>query len=64
MIWHEPQDHVTDYFCIICVAGFTGKSCLIYPSLDSATRPVPHSDDVPKFIITQLTSLECDRGAN
>ncbi|KAK4321206.1 hypothetical protein Pmani_007978 [Petrolisthes manimaculis] len=63
MIWREPRDHVTDcYFCLTRVAGFTGKTrhLIAYPSLDSAIRPVPHSDDVPKPIFTQLASVESD----
>ncbi|XP_076055441.1 uncharacterized protein LOC143033819 [Oratosquilla oratoria] len=47
MIWREPRDHVTDcYFCVTLVAGFTSKTrhLITYPSLDSAIRPVPHSD--------------------
>ncbi|XP_076057274.1 uncharacterized protein LOC143034813 [Oratosquilla oratoria] len=63
MIWREPRDHVTDcYFCVTRVAGFTSKTrhLITYPSLDSAIRPVPHSDDVPKPIFTQLASVESD----
>ena len=48
------------------VAGFTSKTrhLITYHSLDSAIRPLPHSDDFPKPIFTQLDSnesnSECD----
>lgn len=53
MIWREPQNHVTDcYFCMTKVQGFTGKNKenIMYPDVNSAMKPVPHSDELPKPI--------------
>jgi hypothetical protein len=52
MIWREPKDHVTDcYFCLTppIKKGFSEKkrSAIQYPNLQSAIRPVPHSDELP-----------------
>ena len=51
MIWREPRNHVDDcYFCVLPdVAGITQKkkAKIEYPSLPSAIRPVPHSNDLP-----------------
>lgn len=61
MIWREPRDHTTDcYFCLTNVAGFSHKNRhkVSYPDLDSAIRPVPHSDDVPIPVFTHLSSLD------
>ena len=50
MIWREPKDHFSDcYFCLTSVAGHSSKtkSSIQYPSLSSAIRPVPHSEQIP-----------------
>lgn len=50
MIWREAKDHTTDcYFCLTKIAGFTSKnkSKIVYHDLQSAIRPVPHSDKLP-----------------
>jgi len=50
MIWQEPRDHVTDcYLCLTKLSELSSKnkSNIEYPSLDSATRPVHHSTEVP-----------------
>ena len=49
MIWREPTDHVTDcYFCLTNVKGFSkNKSKIVYPSCQSALKPVPHGTDIP-----------------
>ena len=57
MIWREPTNHVDDcYFCAISLSGKRQKqsSALPYPHLASASRPVPHSDDKPVPVFTQL----------
>ena len=51
MIWREPTDHVTDcYFCLTNIKGFSkkkNKSKNVYPSCQSALKPVPHGTDIP-----------------
>lgn len=50
MVWREPKDHVSDcYFCLTTVSGISKKSkhTVKYPSLQSAIRPVPHSEIIP-----------------
>ena len=47
MIWREPRNHVDDcYCCLTKVKGFSAKNRkhVAYPNLDSAIRPVLHSD--------------------
>ena len=46
----EPRNHVSDcYFCAIDVTGINRKNrkILKYPDLESARRPVAHSDECP-----------------
>ena len=50
MIWREQHDHLSDcYFCAFPIAGFRDKDRknISYPSLPSAIRPVPHSNELP-----------------
>ena len=50
MIWREPKDHLNDcYFCCVDTNGFSSKNrhLLVYPSVDSAIRPVPHDATLP-----------------
>lgn len=50
MIWREPRDHHSDcYFCATKTSGFSSKNKrgIVYLSLDSAIRPVPHDDSLP-----------------
>ena len=50
MVRREPRNHADDcYFCLTNVTGFNGSSRkkIKYPNLQSAMRPVPHSDDLP-----------------
>ena len=50
MIWREPTNHIDDcYFCIVKTVGFNqkNKSRIQYPSIPSAIRRVPHSDEIP-----------------
>lgn len=51
MIWREPKDHFSDcYFCLTKIKGITPKSkhTVKYPNnLESAIRPVPHSENLP-----------------
>lgn len=48
MIWREPSNHqYVCYFCVVII-GINRKNGFkwIYPSLRSASRPVPISGDV------------------
>ena len=50
MIWREPKDHTTDcYFCLVNTKGFSAKTKnkIVYHSLESAMRPVPHDESLP-----------------
>ncbi|XP_076043685.1 uncharacterized protein LOC143026795 [Oratosquilla oratoria] len=50
MVWREPKDHSTDcYFCLTDIKGRNrkGKKSIVYPDLQSAIRPVLHSNDIP-----------------
>lgn len=61
MVWREPTDHVTDcYFCAVNVSGINRKnrSSLIYPNLQSARRPVAHSDDIPVPVFKELPDID------
>ena len=61
MVWREPKDHYSDcYFSGIKTKGINRKSrtSLTYPSLDSAIRPVPHSEELPIPVFKGLPQLE------
>ena len=61
MVWREPKDHYSDcYFCGIKTKGINRKNItsLTYPSLDSAIRPVPHSEELPIPVFEGLPQLE------
>ena len=52
MIWHEPFNHFDDcYFCMTNLVGYNKKNRknIIYPSIPSATRPIPDKNPVPVF---------------
>ena len=49
MVWREPKNHYDDcYFCLVNIKGIKRNNKIIctYPDLESAIRPVPHSEDV------------------
>ena len=61
MVWREPKDHYSDcYFCGIKTKGINRKNrtSLTYPSLDSAIRPVPPSEELPIPAFEGLPQLE------
>ena len=61
MVWREPKDHYSDcYLCGIKTKGIKRKNrtSLTYPSLDSAIRPVPHSEELPIPVFEGLPQLE------
>jgi len=46
MVRREPNDHCN--FCEVKTKGINRKNRnLTYPNLDSAVRPVPHSEELP-----------------
>lgn len=50
VIWREPRDHTTDcFFCLTDIKGISSKTrhTVKYRNLLSATRPVPHSMELP-----------------
>src|SRR5215469_9137588 len=60
MVWREPKNHYDDcYFCMINVKGVNRykKRKIEYPDLESARRPVPHSDEVPVPVFTSLPNI-------
>ena len=61
MVWREPKDHYSDcYFCEIktkCI-NRKNRTSLTYPSLDSAIRPVPHSEELSIPVFEGLPQLE------
>ena len=58
MVWREPKDHYSDcYFCGIKTKGIN-RTSVTYPSLDSAIRPVPHSEELPIPVFEGLPQLE------
>ena len=60
MVWREPKNHHDDcYFCMVNIKGINrnNKRKWIYPDLESARRPVPHSDEVSIPVFDHLTEL-------
>ena len=60
MIWRKPKNHHDDcYFCVVNIKGINcnHKRKWIYPDLESARRPVPHSDEIPIPVFDYLTEL-------
>ena len=60
MIWREPSNHFDDcYFCMTNIVGFSrkNKNSISYPSIPSATRPVPHSIQLPIPTFTELMEV-------
>ena len=61
MVWREPNDHCNDCnFCAMKTKGINRKnrSSLTYPNLNSAVRPVPHSEELPVSVFEGLPQLE------
>ena len=61
MLWRELKDRYSDcYFCGIKTKGINRKNrtSLTYPSLDSAIRPAPHSEELPIPVFEGLPQLE------
>jgi hypothetical protein len=50
MVWSEPRNHTDDCcFCLVKVEGYSGKNKkdIVYLSVPSTMRSVPHNDDPP-----------------
>ena len=65
LVWREPRNHVSDcYFCAIDVTRINTKNrkALKYPDLESARRPVAHSDECPVPVCAMLSD-DCDNGS-
>ena len=65
MVWREPKNHFSDcYFCAIDVTGINRKNrkVLKYPDLESARRPVAHSDECPVPVCVMLSD-DSDNGS-
>ena len=63
MVWREPKDHYSDcYFCGIKTKGINRKNrnSVSYPCLDSAIRPVPHSEELPVPVFEGTISSKDD----
>ena len=61
MVWREPKDHCNEcYFCAVKIKAINRKNrnSLTNPSLDSAIRPVPHSEELPVQVFEGLPQLE------
>ena len=61
MVRREPKDHWNDYyFCAVKPKSINRKnrSSFTYPNLDSATRPVPQSKELPVLVFEGLPQLE------
>lgn len=63
MVWREPKNHYDDcYFCVVNINGINrnNRSKWTYPNLESARRPVSHSDEIPIPTYHQLPELSDD----
>jgi len=61
IVWREPKDHCNDcYFCAVKTKDINRKNrnSLTYPDLDSAIRPIPHSEELPVPVFEGLRQLE------
>ena len=63
MMWLEPKNHTDDcYFCTLNLAGFNRhkKKSWSYPNVESARRPVPHSEEIPVPVYNDLPLASTD----
>lgn len=63
MIWKEQKNHNEDcYFCLVNIIGINSNNRhkWKYPDLDSARRPLQHSDEIPIPTLTSLSMLPED----
>ena len=60
MIWREPANHFDDcYFCMTNIVGYNKKNRknILYSSIPSAIRPIPHSDENPVPVFKELLDI-------
>ena len=60
MVWHEPTNHFDDcYFCMTNLVGYNKKNqkTILYPSIPSATRPIPLYDENPVSAFKELLDI-------
>ena len=65
LVWREPRNHVSNcYFCAIDVTRINRKNrkALKYLDLESACRPVAHSDECTVPVYAMLSD-DCDSGS-
>ena len=69
MVWREPKNHFND--CYFCLSDMTGinkntKKAWKYPNLESAIRPVVHSEElpVPVFLTEPDTATTSNDGCS
>lgn len=63
MVWREPRNHYDDcYFCLVNIKGINrnNRHKWTYPDLDSARRPVPHSNEIPVPTFSNLPEIPED----
>lgn len=63
MVWREGKDHITDcYFCLTNLKGINrkNKQHVKYPDVPSATKPIPHSSDLPVPVPNVFTVCSSD----
>ena len=61
MVWRETKNHFDDcYFCLNNMNGFNKnkKKTWQYPNLESAIRPVAHSEELPVPVFTGLPDID------
>ena len=61
MIWREPLNHESDcYFCAFNTNGINRKKRIDIknPDLESARRPIPHSDEIPVPVFQDNPNIE------
>jgi len=61
MVWREPKDPCNNcHFCVVKTKGINRKNrnSLTYPNINSAIRPVPHSEELPVRVFEGLLELE------
>ena len=60
MIWREPANHFDDcYFSMTNIVGYNKKNRknILYSSIPSAIRPIPHSDENPVPVFKELLDI-------
>lgn len=63
MVWREQKNHFDDcYFCMVNVNGINrnNRGKWTYPDLESARRPIPHSDELSIPVFHELPELSED----